>query len=354
MKGKVLILSVADIRHMSMISLYTELLEKNGVEYDVICSDRYGKIPEYIKGRIYAIPLYTNNLSRIKKVIPFLRFKRLANNIIKTKDYSFIVVWGENAAVLFSDILNQFKYCINIRDIDFPNRIYRSILHKIALKADFCTIPIDHEISVLKGTNWIPVISINDKIIQKCEIRDGFRKRDQIIRISFIGKVRFLDTAEEIIQAFGNDQRYQLQFFGVGADGLEEIIRNNNVRNVVLSGEFSPEDTYEYLNRSDIIDACYGDGAINDIFKYALPIKFGYAPSLKIPVLVSPNTYMENIVKKYGFGFTFVFHDHIADELYDWYCKQDFESFNRSCDRYISNCKAYNKKFEELFLGACR
>lgn len=40
---KVCILSAVNIKHMSLITLYTEVLKQQGIEYDIIYMDKYGE-----------------------------------------------------------------------------------------------------------------------------------------------------------------------------------------------------------------------------------------------------------------------------------------------------------------------
>ena len=41
--ARIAILSAVNIKHMSLISLYTEILKKNGVKYDIIYMDKYNE-----------------------------------------------------------------------------------------------------------------------------------------------------------------------------------------------------------------------------------------------------------------------------------------------------------------------
>ena len=44
---KICILSAVNIKHMAMISLYTERLLRNNIEFDIVYMDKYGESEEF-------------------------------------------------------------------------------------------------------------------------------------------------------------------------------------------------------------------------------------------------------------------------------------------------------------------
>ena len=86
MKAKICIVGTSNLKHISLISLYTRYFDSEKIPYDIIYWDRYG-IEEsttaqtvykfYAKGK-------ESNLSRIQS---FVKFRRYVKKIIKQNNY---------------------------------------------------------------------------------------------------------------------------------------------------------------------------------------------------------------------------------------------------------------------------
>lgn len=348
---KVVILSVADLRHMTMISLYTSYLENNNIRYDIICMDRYSE-SQKVSSNIYRYAWNTKgNEPKIKKVVPFLKFRGFALKLLRKNDYSFIIVWNENTTLLFSDFLlkqkNKNKYCINIRDLDFSKIFLANIIRrKVIYHSAFTTscVPLIHE-CLPQNYNYTIMISKNDSILKDCEKRINKRDKNKPIRISYIGKVRFIEEDKKIIRAFGNDKRYLLQFFGTGAEQLESFIKENGYQNVVLKGTFDVNKTAELLAESDVIHSYFGKNIY--AWEYFLPIRFGYAPYIHLPTLVTPGSHLASIIKEYKIGFIVNNFDTLANDFYKWYDLMNYKDFMEGCENYCEYVDEINKKFYE-------
>ncbi|MBS7360417.1 MAG: hypothetical protein KIG53_07415, partial [Oscillospiraceae bacterium] len=68
-----------------------------------------------------------------------------------------------------------------------------------------------------------------------------------------------------------------------------------------------------------------------------------------IPILVCPDTYMEEISLKYNMGFVFdVDNKNSKDELYNWYRNLNRDELAKGCDAFISSVKAENANFNKM------
>lgn len=350
---RIAIVSVADQRHMTMISVYTDLLDKNNVEYDIICIDRYGDgVGNYNKCRVYQYEFFDNGKSSKKeKAVQFVRFSRFCIKTIKRNKYDFLVIWNENTAALLALFLRYHykgRYCVNIRDVDFMKNTILRMGCKMAIEnSAFSTTPTPQMINYPPNYFYTLVLSSNNKILRECNPRNCLNTDDPI-RISFIGKIRFDQANMFLIDALKNDSRFVLQFFGAGSEKYKPYIDNNDIRNVVLVGKYMPEETPKFLEKTDIIHAFYGTHYHN--YKISAPIKFGYAPGLNIPALVTRDTYLDSVGSKYGFTFSIDETDDrfkLADSIYKWYRSLDFDDFKRGCQEYCTYVDTVNKSFED-------
>ena len=163
---KVAILSAVNIRHMSLITLYTDILKKNNIEYDIIYMDKYNEDELFDCNTKYR---YVNIVNRKAfkpiKVLKYLMFIPYAKKILKKNKYDFIIVWNDVAIFMFADILRKMypqKYCLNVRDnmyydIRWLNRRYA----KSFKKAAFVTVSSKGFLDILpQGIDYIQINSI--------------------------------------------------------------------------------------------------------------------------------------------------------------------------------------------------
>lgn len=348
----VAIVSVADMRHMSMISLYTELFEKAGIQYDIICTDRYMDKEQQQSG-VYAMAWgLKEDASKFRKILPFIAFASHAKKIIAERKYDFLVIWNENTAILLWDLLTgpyKGRYCVNIRDIGIDNQaVLRFLKGAVIRRSSFSTICSPPMTRFLPAFDYTLIMSQNQRILHMCTRREAFRERGLPIRITYIGKVRFLQEDRRIIEAFGNDDRFLVQYFGIGAERLHDFVVEKGYTNVKLLGLFPLEMTGSLLEQTDIINAYYGVSTFD--LRVSTSIKLNYAPYLRVPALVTPGTYSEELANGFGFGYSVRNFDSLAEDLYNWYHSLDFGRFQAGCDEFCSYVESVNQKFESLVL----
>lgn len=344
---KICLLSGVNIKHMSGASPYLKFFKDKNIDYDIIYIDKYLK-PEKINAKnIYRFELkIERGWSRGKKLREYYKFRKYAKEILKNNNYDLVIVWGTETAFLFTDyLIRDFKnkYIINIRDYARLNNKFKYFLMKYLVNSSkFTTISSGGFKEFLPRYNYILMNSVNREIIEKCNVRDKLRNEKEPIRISFIGYVRFYDNDKKLIKALANDERFILQYFGVGSDVLKDFAEKNEIYNIQFLDGFEVEETSKLLDQADIINNLYG---YNDVaLDTAISIKYHYAINLKLPILVYQNTYMEKISK----GVSFVFDDNyenLGDRLYGWYRNINFNRFSEVCENKIKYINSENEKF---------
>ena len=342
---KIAILGVADLRHMTMMSIYTDYFNKNSIEYEIICSERYKDSQiEYEGKRVYKFPMVGNETKKITKLLFFLRFRQFAIDILKEQQYDFIIVWGENTAVLFEDYLKKHgRYCVNIRDSVFSKMpFYFSRLTKAVQNSSFSTWCAQTGQELLPRHNYIIVLNQNRKLLRNAQKTKKLRQGNEVIRIGAIGAIRYIEENKKVMFELANDERYMIQFFGNGSDELRVCAEENNIKNVEFCGHFLPEQTATLLNKIDVMNVYCGDGKDDVNITLGAPIRFGYATYLYKPAIVSPNTRLSRVTKELNIGYTVEKMDGFADEFYEWYHKISYETFVKGCD-------VYNKEYEQGF-----
>lgn len=109
MQKKICILSAVNIKHMSMISIYTELMKKNNIGYDIIYMDKYEEEKFECDHKYRYINGINANWPRIIKKIKYMMFLPYAARILNRNKYDFIIVWNDVAIFMFASYLSR-KY----------------------------------------------------------------------------------------------------------------------------------------------------------------------------------------------------------------------------------------------------
>lgn len=326
---KVCIIGIQNIKHMTLISMYTEYFKKNEVKYDIIYIDKYGVNEDTGAENVYKFngmdSKYKGNIGKLLKSI---RFKIYTENILKNNSYDFIVVWREQTAFMFSFFLKRYykgRYSVNIRDLwDLQNKILTYGIKIAVQNSAFNTVSSEGFIKYLPDAKYLMIHSANKKILM-----NGFEvgeKKEMPIKITYIGTLRFYDYCVNLIKAFNNDDRFVLEFIGQGSEEIEKYCNENNYINVLCSGAFSPEDTNDKLKGTHVINCAFGTKKLAE--RMLTPIRFYYAVSANIPVLTAEGTWLDELAKKYEMAITvpniFDCNTRVNDVVMNEYMKKDF------------------------------
>lgn len=354
---KVCILSAVNIKHMSLISLYTEVLKKQGIQYDIIYMDKYDEDEYFECAHKYRyVNVVKQHWPRLLKKFKYMTFLGYAKKILNREKYDLVIVWNDVAIFMFAGYLPRKypgKYCLNVRDnMNYHKKLYQLRYRKMFDRAAFRTTSSLGYLSFLpKGVDYQPVHSLNLTALEGMQVHTGLRKEGEPIRIGFIGYVRYFERNKALLRCFANDPRFELHYYGKKADVLREFAEAEDIRNTVFHDSFPVEQTGRFMENIDIMNNLYGNDNIN--LRKAISIKFFHAMYARIPILVSPDTFVGEEAKKVGIGFE-VDDAHIGDEmkdrLYNWYRSLDFSAMETGCQAYLDQAMVENQEFEALLL----
>ena len=350
---KVAILSAVNIKHMAMVSIYQKLFKENDIVFDLIYMDKYGCEEKFECNKIYRFEnIIEREWSKPKKILQYFRFRKYAISILEKNKYDFIVVWNDVAIYMFADYLAKKwnrKYCLNIRDTQ-KKALLEKAWFKIATDgAAYNTVSSVAYLPFLPKGEYTLIHSYNSTMTDKCQVRESFRGDSEPIRIAFVGKIRFFEYNKALLDVFANDKRFILGYYGIYSEELSEYAGRNGIHNVDFYGEFPIEDTWRFIDKTDIINNFYGNDTINR--KTALSQKLYYGIGLYLPILATENTYTADLVKKYDIGVsTDKIDDELPDKIYQWYRNIKFNDFKNNCDRFMKDVISSQNSFKELCL----
>lgn len=351
MGKKICILGAANLKHMTLSSLYTDIFDANNQKYDLIYLDKY-----HIEEKSNAKNAYRFELN-IKPEWPFFikllhywKFRSFAINILDREKYDFIVVWNEFTAFMFSDYLVKKypnKYSINIRDYNYNNVFFvQNRLKHVVEKSAFSTISSDRFRTFLPKYDYLMVHSYNHKVLTGLK-QNGAKASGRAIRILFIGRLSYPDTMQLVIDALGGDSRYELYLIGTGCGSFNEYVRLKGFHNIYLHDSFEPSETANYLDKADVIYSLNKEGEIfSDVL---LPIKLYYAIHLHVPILAFKTSYTYEYASNHDFAIGVSSDDipELGDKIYREYQSIDFNKLSSGCDVAMEEIELSHKLFRD-------
>ncbi|MFW7368036.1 hypothetical protein [Vagococcus fluvialis] len=351
---KVAIVSMVNIKHMTLISLYTKYFEEEDIDFDIIYVDKYG-FPEEFPGAKNINRTFIDikeSDHKLRKLRKYFSFRKVVRNEINNNNYDLIIVWRSETAMLLWDILlkskNEFIY--NIRDYCFENnKIIYYLQNRLIKKSKLTTVSSPKFLEFLPKNNKIEFVnSVNYTLLnQMIEMKKEFKKKDFPLSIGFIGNVRFIENDKKLLLALKNDDRFIIQYFGVGSNELEVFAKKNNINNVEFIDSFESEETLELLEKIDIINNLYGNNSA--ALDTAISIKYYYAVFLRKPILVWKDTFMEEITRNNNSSFVFDGDfNYIKEKILKWYESIEENDINEYLKATELEILKENKKLEDF------
>lgn len=354
MSKKVCFVTLVNISAVPYLYKYIEIMK---CDYDIIYWNRDNVEEKTNASFTYVLDHHLpKGCSKLQKFTGYIKFRNHARRILKENDYDRVVLLSGNVAVLLKDILlarYKGKYIIDIRDYFMEhNKFYYNAEKKVIGNSGLAVISSEAYKRFLPEYDYVVVHnspSISDEQIKSFrEKRELWRNKseEKPITLSFIGGVRFFEQDKKVLSYFANDGRFIIRYIGSGANLLKEHCEKNVIKNVYLHDRFPSEQTLDFYSDTDMILNLYGSGT--PLLDYALSNKLYYAATLEIPILVCPDTYMEEVAVGNGFGIAVNLPDSSEkDSIYNYYKDIDWSAFHNKCHEFLACISNDNAAFNE-------
>lgn len=324
---RILLVASYTINMMPYVSTYTYILNKLGINYDVIQWDRFKNHKLIQDGNIYTFGeiCYLGG-SKINKIIPYINFRENIVHLIKKNNYNKIIVFNTLPAIFIVDyLIFKFKnrFVFDYRDYSYEKYgLYKKIVNYIVSSSYATVVSSKGFYRFIHEDNNVFTTHNISNIDCESDIHINLNKNN--ICIGFVGLIRYDEENKMLISKLMNSSRYKLLYIGKKyvESSIEEYCLNLSISNVEFMGEFKNEDKPKIYEKIDIINALYG----NESFEVttALPNKLYDCLLFKKPILVSSNTYLAEVVEKYNLGISVDKDDDILKKLNEY-----IENFNR-------------------------
>lgn len=328
-------------------------IERGNSEFEKIDNVEYIKLNvNYINGKIY------------RRIFDLLKLKKTVNKILTEKNAKIIYAFRLDMLLLVAK--SKFKNCKIIYEVaDLHNAIINNskniikvIIRKLLYFVEKNATKNIHILSITSEkyydvyfSKFIP----KDKVVYMPNIpntehfKEYKKKKDGEFTVGFIGFVRYKEQMKMLIEA---SKRTNVKVFFAGASDDDEIMEmSKEAPNVEYYGRYNyNEEIANLYSKCDCIYSVY-DTSYNNV-KYALPNKLYESIYCEIPILVSDDTYLGELVNKWNVGVTV--NSHLVEDLIKKIelLRDNKEYYNQLVNGCVANkdninMEIYNKKFIE-------
>ncbi len=353
-KKRYCLVSFCNIYLLPYAKIYIDAINSADAECDLLFWDRDAVNGENDKfdncNKLYYQKKITPESSGKDKLLGYIEARNYFIKCLKSTNYDGVIFLQTHTAVACKSVLSKKykgKYIVDIRDYTLENfSIYRKAEESVIANSFATVISSPAYRKFLPDNDYVIAHNFSQFPEERANKIKELNKNisSEPIRISFVGTVRFIEMDKKILKCFANDERFQVNYYGTGSDVLKAFCENENINNVDFYGSFSPDKTLDFYENTDLINNLYGNH--NPFVDYLLSNRLYHSGQLYIPILVCPDTYMEEVSLKYNMGYVFdVDKDASKDMLYDWYFGFDRIKLAEGCNNFISAVKNENTKY---------
>lgn len=296
---KILLIGPANLNRMPYLRYYTDILDVNNINYDIVTWDR-NRI-----GTEDAKYTYRDKNSKSKRgFIEYFKYSLFVKNILKNGNYSKVVIFGLQLSFFLSKyvISSKTQCVIDIRDYNKIIKFSKTL--RLLKYAEIVTIS-------SKGfLKWIPDLK---NILISNNIRDYKTLMENKIsnsgtyslplKIGYIGSIRDYKINIGIIEKINekNDGNILMYYHGKSdiAIQLEEFALEKNYQNVFFTGEYTFDQEKGLYESIDFVSVCLS----NDLnSKTLMPNRFYNALKHNKPMIALRGSYLSAIIESYNLG----------------------------------------------------
>lgn len=349
---------ISNFKYCPYLSKYLDVINKSNQKYrliywnrdlDVINSNEYNSVFNYNSEL---------NSSKFYKMKGFLKFRKFLKKELTIEKYDKVILLSTlSGMIIFDVLLKKFKnkYIFDIRDYSFEdNFIFKFLERKVVNYSDFTAISSPGFYNFLpKSNKYINVHNFKDSDLKNAMAFAKKGKNEPLV-ISHMGMCRDFELSKELIDRFGNDERFILKLCGDGPEftNVLEYANKKQYSNIYVTGRYDGNDKFEIIKKSDLICNYYLYSRINEC---AVSNKNYDSLIFKRPSFANKRTYHAKFAEESHTGIGIdLSNTSSLDELYDFYHSLDENTFINDCNEYMKGVlkddKLYKKKIQQFVL----
>lgn len=337
---KVLLIGFAKLKYMPYINFYLEGLAKQNAQIHILYwnrdTDEDIPLADNITKHEFKLA-QKDEVPKWSKIRGFMKFRRFAKKVINEYNFDKLVVMSTIPAVLLSDLLIKNwnnKFIFDYRDYTyewFP--VYKAIVQGVVRCSKVTFISSDAFRNAMpKLDNILTTHNLQLSDLNHRDVRQIKERTRNVLRLSFWGFIRHEGINKQIIQALGNDPRFEVHYYGreqQTALNLKAFVAEKEFQNIFFHGTYKPQDRYQFASQTDILLNTYENDAAT---KKAMGNKFYDGIIFYLPQICTEGSYMGQTVMQSHVGIVVLPDKKMGDEIWKYYNSINWTDFESKCD----------------------
>lgn len=337
---KIGLLTGANLYFCPFAKIYTEILDAENLEYDVVA---WNRIDVGETGAIFyqqPFPYATGN--RLKWLYYYIKYSFFLKKLIKQNKYDKLIIFGPQVGLFMTQFLHKYyykKYCFDYRDIFIEQkvpRLFRYLLNNSNLNVISSN---GFKVCLPKGYNYVLSHNFNiNNVLNSLETNNFKNKilfKREVITITTIGQIRDYEQNNEIMNAVCNNEKFLVKFIGnpgkVGAL-LKRNAEDSEQKNVVFYGFYEKTEELGLLEDADFINIYYPKRITHST---AISNRFYNALMLRKPMIVTKNSIQGSYVEKYNLGLAIDNCSDLEQQISSYIECFDYHQFEENCNTLL-------------------
>lgn len=298
---KVILALAANKWFSPYLRIYTNLLDKNNIDYDIVFWNRDKSENEPIS--------FVANFdadTRINKIRAYIQYVKFISKCVRRGNYDKIIVFSSQLSICLSHLLlGEFRdnYMIDFRDLSVEqNSIFKRWYSVLLNNSCLNVISSPGFVEYLpKNINYVLSHNFDIDLVRQTICREEKMPSFGEINILTIGGIRDYGSNIEVVKALANKKPFNLQFVGKGeaVDKIKQYVKQYGISNVTFLGYYDKKDEPDFVKKAHFINIYY---PMRPSHNSALSNRFYNSLIFKRPMIVTKNTVQGDFVDKYNLG----------------------------------------------------
>ncbi len=284
------------------VNIYTEVLKKHYIPYDIISWNRDGKQEEAIQYNY--VPKSRNPLVLIWS---YKKYASFVKKIVKSNRYERLIVFTPQLAIFLCDYLKREfknKYIFDYRDLSLEQKPYFKKSFLKILKNSYANVISSPGFRryLPEGFDYLLSHNFNVEAVRKAIKDESVPKfKSNPIDVLTIGGIRDFDSNVQVIEHLANVDGFSVRFVGKGpsAVDLQNRAKELKATNISFEGYYPKEKEQDYVKEATFLNIYYPRRPSHDS---AISNRFYNSLIYRKPMITTKNTTQGDYAEKYNIG----------------------------------------------------
>lgn len=325
----------ANIWFCPFVNIYTKILDKEKVDYDLISWNKQGDENQGIQfNKQYKIK------GKLTKLIPYFEFASFVKKTVRRNKYDKLIIFTPQVGIFLCNFLKKYykgRYIFDYRDLSIEQNFLLKLPFKKVLRNSFANVISSPGFKKCLPTNFEYLLSHNfdiDDVRRTLTDEHDIPLDTECINVLTIGGIRDYSSNIEVVKALANKENFVLHFVGKGtaAGKIEFYAKENGVKNIEFEGFYPKEKESGYIKQATFLNIFYPRIITHDT---ALSNRFYNALIYRRPMIVTTDTTQGDYVEQNQLGLSLCNCDNLDKNIKDYLNSFDYNSFKDKCNELL-------------------